>query len=120
LQVRQWKCHDDIFYILDLGKFVTHGGVNVAFTCVWSLLGFVVPVLTLVYCNVHLVRALRESRRVRRLYVVNTDVVTSCGSRVTPTLVAIVCMYLLLITPSELLQFCYYTAKTRTCAFLVV
>jgi len=32
----------------------------------------------------------------------------------TPTLVAVVCMYLVLITPSELLQFYYYTVRPDT------
>ena len=73
-------------YILDLGTFVTHDRVNMAFNCVWSLLGFVLPVVTLIYCNVHLVAALRESRRMRRIYVVNSRVPTSCGSRPTECL----------------------------------
>jgi len=62
-----------------------------ALNCVWSLLGFVVPVVTLIYCNVHLVDALRESRRTRRLYVVNSrgGAPTACGNRVTPTFAAI-------------------------------
>jgi len=33
---------------------------------------------------------------------------------VTPTLVAVVCMYLVLITPSELLQFYYYAVRPET------
>jgi len=67
---------------------VVHDSVNMAFNCVWSVLGFVLPVITLIYCNVHLVGALRESRQMRRLYMVNSRVPTSCGNRVTPTLVA--------------------------------
>ena len=85
-----------------------------AFTYVWSLLGFALPVLTLIYCNVHMVRALRESYRMRRLYVFNARAATSCGSRVTATLVAVVCMYLVLITPSELLQFYYYVVRRES------
>lgn len=103
------ECKKEILYILDLGTFVLNGRIYMAFSYVWSLLGFVLPVITLIYCNVHLVRALRESCRMRRLYVVNARVSTSCGSRVTPTLVAVVCMHLVLISPSELLQFYYYT-----------
>jgi len=114
-QVREWECDNETVYILDLGRFVAHETLNMTFSYIWSLLGFVLPVLTLIYCNVHLVRALRESRRMRRRYVVNAArrvaPTSCCGSRVTPTLVAVVCMHLVLITPSELLQFFYYTVS---------
>ena len=36
------------------------------------------------------------------------------ADHVTPTLVAVVCMYLVLITPSELLQFYYYAVRPDT------
>jgi len=36
------------------------------------------------------------------------------ADQVTPTLVAVVCMYLVLITPSELLQFYYYAVRPDT------
>ena len=99
----------DVIFLLDQGPFVVNGQLKTAFTYVWALLGFLLPVLLLAYCNVHLVRALRESHNIRRLYHVSARV-TSCGSRVTPTLVAIVCMFLVLICPSELLHFYYYAA----------
>lgn len=120
LQVSELECENEIIYILDHGKFVLNGAVYMTFIYVWSLLGFVLPVLMLIYCNVHMVRALRESYRLRRLYAVSARVATSCGSRVTPTLVAIVCiyllvcMYLVLITPSELIQFFYYVVRRES------
>ena len=88
--------------------------MKIAFTYLWSVLGFLLPVITLAYCNIHLVRALRESRRIRRLYRCTTTRATSCGSRVTPTLVAVVCMYILLISPAELLQFYYYAVQQES------
>lgn len=90
--MREFECGEATVYILDLGQFVTRDRANTAFTYVWSLIGFVLPVLTLIYCNGHLLRALRESRRMRRMYVVNTRMPTTCGNRMTPTLVA-VCIY---------------------------
>ena len=98
----------DRFYVLDEGPFVTNVRLKMAFTYVWAVVGFFLPVVTLFYCNVHLIRALRESIRVRRLYRVSAKT-TSPGSRISPTLVAIVCMYIVLISPSEVLHFYYYT-----------
>lgn len=98
------------YYILDHGQFVMNGRLKVAFTYLWAIIGYLLPVLTLGYCNVHLVKALRESIRVRRLYRVNAKGLMS-GSRISPTLVAIIFMYILLISPSEILHFCYYAVS---------
>ena len=99
---------DNVTYILlDQGAFVADDRLKTAFTYVWATLGFFLPFLTLTYCNVHLIRALRESRRMRRFYRVSPKTATY-GSRITPTMVAIVCMFLVLVTPSEVLHFYYY------------
>ena len=110
-QVVELRCPSGVYYILDEGPFVVNDRLKTAFTYLWAIVGFFLPVATLVYCNVHLVRALRESHRMRRMYRVNNARATSCGSRVTPTLVAVVCMYLVLMTPAELLQFYYYAVR---------
>lgn len=108
------SCENQTFYILDSGTFVVHDTMKTAFTYIWSILGFLLPVVTLTYCNIHLVRALRESHRMRRQYQVTARAATSCGSRVTPTLVTVVCMYILLISPAELLQFYYYGVRQES------
>ncbi len=98
------------FYILMPGPFPTNQRLKQAFTYLWSITGFFLPLIVLAYCNVHLVKALRESSRIRQLYRVNANRATH-GSRITPTLVAIVCMFLVLVTPSEILHFYYYAVK---------
>ena len=101
------------YYITDRGYFVQHVTLHKAFTYLWSTLGFVVPVLLLAYCNVHLIAALRESRRVRRQYRVHVRV-PSPGVKITPTLVAIVCMFIVLVSPSEMLHFYYYSIEGKS------
>lgn len=98
------------YYILDHGQFVQNERLKMAFTYLWAIIGYVLPVLTLGYCNVHLIKALRESIRLRRLYRVNAKGLLS-GSRISPTLVAIIFMYIILISPSEILHFCYYAVN---------
>lgn len=100
----------DEIYLLDQGQFVLNGSLKMTFTYAWAIIGFFLPVLLLAYCNFHLIRALRESYRIRRLYRVSAKM-ASCGHRVTATLVAVVCMFLTLITPSEILHFYYYAVR---------
>lgn len=102
------------YYVLDQGYFAQQETLHKAFTYLWSLLGYVIPVAVLTYCNVHLITALRESRRVRRLYHVHVGRMASAsgpGVTITPTLVAIVCMLIALVSPAELVHFYYYAIE---------
>ncbi|ELU17853.1 hypothetical protein CAPTEDRAFT_212238 [Capitella teleta] len=108
--VAEIECYGQTVYILDEGVFITNLKLRMTFSYLWSVFGYFIPVLILAYCNVHLIKALRESNRMRRLYRVSPRG-PSAGSRITPTLVAIVCMFLLLVSPSEILQFFHYTVS---------
>lgn len=77
---------------------------KVVFQYFYNILGFLVPVILMIYCNVMIVMKLREARRMRREYV--------CAGRgegqpampdraLTYTLVIVVLMFLLLVSPSE-------------------
>ena len=103
---------DHRYFVLDEGPFVTDRTLKTTFTYLWAVLGFICPFTTLAYCNIYLIGALRESRRMRQFYRVSPKTATN-GSRITPTMVAIVCMFLVLVTPSEILQFYYYTINSN-------
>ena len=102
------KCPQQTVYILDQGVFALNLKLRMTFAYMWAIIGCFIPVVILAYCNVHLIKALRESNQMRRLYRVNPRSAET-GSRITPTLVAIVCMFLVLVSPSEILQFFHYT-----------
>jgi hypothetical protein len=97
-------------HLVDLGPFLKSVSLKVTFDYIWSILGFFIPISVLAYCNIHLIRALRESSRVRQLYRVHPRSTTH-GSRITPTLVAIVCLLLILVSPSEFLHFYFFAIK---------
>ena len=42
------------------------------FTYLWMILGVIIPVVILTYCNLHLIKALRESLKMRKLYRVHS------------------------------------------------
>ena len=99
------------YHILDHGQLVLNDRFKMALTYIWAILGFLLPVVTLSYCNFYLVKALRESLRTRRMYCVSpkSGQASKSGARISPTLIAIVFMYLILVSPSEILHFWYYT-----------
>ena len=87
-------------YIVDNGYFVKHQTFKLVFTYLWTVVGFFIPMCILIYCNIHLIGALRESMKLRKQYSTNSKA-TSTGSHITPTLVAVICQFVILMTPSE-------------------
>ena len=66
------------------------------------------PLMVLAYCNAYLVRALRMSAKMRREHTRGRDSASDSKNIVTLTLSAIVCLYVVLVTPAELLNFTKY------------
>lgn len=71
---------------------------------IYFTLGIFLPLMALAFCNFCLVRALRESSRIRKRYRVPAAHVDS-NYRITSILVTIVIMYILLVSPAEILLF---------------
>ena len=103
------------YYVIDNGPFLhpSNSSYKIAFDYIWSIIGFFIPITVLAYCNIHLIRALKESSRVRQLYRVHPRSTTH-GSRITPTLVAIVCLLIVLVSPSEFLNFYFFAIEENS------
>ncbi len=73
---------------------------------IWSYftIGILIPLLSLCFCNIRLVRALNESIRIRRQYRVPVAHLDS-NHRISSILVAIVILYLVLVSPAEVFLF---------------
>ncbi len=97
-------CPQESYIFLELGVFVNNTKLRLAFQYLWFILGFVVPVCILAFCNIQLIRALRASARMRQECRVHGGR-QQPGSRITPTLIAIVLMFIFLMTPSEIINF---------------
>jgi len=98
---------------------------EVVYDVVWAVVCLFIPLLILVVCNVCLVRAIRQSRQLQRLCRANfrlattttttqcrgdgqdvsDDTVNSAGQRqrMTPTLVALIVVFIVCVSPSALL-----------------
>ena len=97
-------CPRDTYIFTDSGPFLLDAKLNITFQYIWFILGFVVPVCILAFCNIQLIRALRASARMRQECRVHGGR-QQPGNRITPTLVAIVLMFIFLMTPSEIISF---------------
>ena len=97
-------CPRETYIFTDTGPFVSNKKLKVTFQYIWFIIGFVVPVCILAFCNIQLIRALRASARMRQECRVHGGR-QQPGNRITPTLVAIVLMFIFLMTPSEIINF---------------
>ena len=97
-------CPRETYYFIDTGIFLRIHSMNVAFKYLWFVTGFVVPLCILTFCNIHLVQALRASMRMRQEHRVHGGR-QQPGRSITPTLVAIILMFLFLVTPGEITHF---------------
>lgn len=68
-----------------------------------SVISIFIPLILLTVCNLCLIRALRQSTKMQRRYRVNNP--RDSSHRITPTLIAIVILFTILVTPSEVLTF---------------
>lgn len=74
------------------------------FMWVYFTLSICVPQTTLAFCNICLVKTLWNSAKLRKLYRVPSAHVDS-NYRITSILVTIVVMYIILVSPAEILRF---------------
>ena len=91
---------------LDHGALYKHPQMHIAFMYIWHVLGFIIPVIIMLFCNIQLVRALRRSRRLRAEHGTCTQpAAVRHEMSLTATLVLIVLLFFILVSPSEVLHF---------------
>lgn len=102
--------------MLDMGLLISHyKKYNDVCVYLWMVIGYFLPVVALIFCNGCLIRDLRQSAELRR--VSSTTATTSStargaqtrsrdfNSKITLTLVVLIIMYIVLMSPSEIVQF---------------
>ena len=74
------------------------------------ILSVIIPLLLLTFCNVNLIRALRKSRNLQKRHsslhqCSHQSKTTESTHRITLTLVVIIAMFVILVTPAEITNF---------------
>ena len=103
----QCPTHKFSVYFIKAGPFITNRKLREAFSNIYTFVGYVIPMVILSYCNFHLIKTLRESVRTRHVYRVHERNNRNCN-KITPTLIAVIFMFLFLCSPAEVLSFCFY------------
>ena len=110
------------YYLLDIGYMDVNKPGGMTFQWLKVIFGVFIPAALLVFCNCSLVMALKRSYRMRkRCYVKET--VSSSRNRVTLTLVTIVTSFIILVFPSEVMDFfivCIKLDVRKTEIFLLI
>lgn len=102
--VKEMIVDNTTYYYIDVGAFARNEALQTGFTYAWALIGYLVPVATLIYCNSCLIRALRQSHKLRRQASVRSDS-SMRHMRITLTLIVLILMFILLVSPSEIIHF---------------
>ena len=71
------------------------------------IFGYTIPFIVLLTCNVILAVRLFQADKERQRLTTDRRIRTNIGNRITPTLMSIIIAYLLLMTPSEILDFIF-------------
>lgn len=94
-------CH---VYHKGLGTLYENKTFTFYYYLCWSVVAVFLPLVVLAICNVCLVRALRQSSRMQMTHRANRPK-DAAGRTITPTLVALVLMFIVLVVPSGLIGF---------------
>ena len=92
-------------YYRERGLLKTSEVVNTLYMWIYFVIAILFPLILLCYCNAYLIRALRESAKMRRQYQTAKTPSIDSTHRITLTLVIIVIMYILLVSPAEIMNF---------------
>lgn len=105
-------------YLVDIGPMDERTTYGQSFLWVRVCYALFIPTVLLTFCNLSLVRTLRQSVKMRRAMRVQ-DSASKNSFRITLLLVVLVLMFILLVFPSEIMDFCtknvrMNAAKTET------
>ena len=116
------KGNGEVYFLIDIGYFAPNDTPGKIFQWVRAVYGIFIPAVVLGFCNLSLILALRQSQKMRRTYRVQ-DSAFKNSSRITLLLVVLVVMFIILVFPSELMDFFAENIKqdvVKTETFLVV
>lgn len=92
-------------YFINSGYLKKRPQLEYAYMCCYSVVGILVPLILLAFCNVNLIRALRHSMQMREQYKNSKTPSKDSKHHITLTLIIIVIAYFLLLLPSEIINF---------------
>ncbi len=114
-KITDFKMDGHVYYLIDIGDFALNSRKGYVFLWCRAVAGIFSPALLLIYCNCSLIMALRRSKTIRNEGMVRSSVSRS-HNRITRLLVVIVLLFILLVFPAELMDFCQAVLVTHPSA----
>ena len=103
--IQKISCPDgSIRYFKISGSLEKHPTLKQSYIWLYFTFGICLPLMILAFCNICLVKALWSSAKLRKRYRVPAAHIDA-NYRITSILVTIVVMYILLVSPAEILRF---------------
>ena len=103
------ECQPSNYVKLDTGNLFTKPNFVYIHKLLWAIIGNFIPLLLLLYCNIRLVKALHESQKLRLLHSRDNAGCLSAHRRINITLIAIIILFFILVAPSEITKFIYFS-----------
>ena len=111
-----------MYYLIDIGDFALNSKRGYIFLWIRAIVGIISPALLLIYCNSLLIIALRKSKLLRNEGRVR-PFISRNHSKITRLLVVIVLLFIFLVFPAEIMDFCLaliMTNPNKTHVFILV
>ena len=90
------------------GALHIHPNAEFIYQWIYFVVGIIMPLIAVAYCNIYFIRALQSSRNLRRQHSSHGQEKTSSSSNVPSILtltLSIIVLYLLLVIPAEIIMF---------------
>ncbi len=94
----------DVQYLMDIGYFDQRKTSGLVFNWLHIIFGIFIPMVIVTFCNTSLIQALRRSYKMRKQYHVQ-ETTPNTSNRITLTLVIIIMAFVILVVPSEAMDF---------------
>ena len=121
-KITDFEIDGHVYYLIDIGDFALNSRKGYIFLWFRAFVGIISPALLLLYCNSSLILALRRSKSIRREGRVRPSVSRN-HNRITRLLVVIVILFIVLVFPAEMMDFCLaliVTDPNKTHVFIMI
>ncbi|XP_061166448.1 FMRFamide receptor-like [Saccostrea echinata] len=98
-------CIEKGYTIVQPSSLFMEPSVQYTVKLLWAVFGNFIPLSILLFCNIQLIRALRQSRQLRLLHSRDDTSCLSAHRRINITLVTIIIFFFILVAPSEITKF---------------
>uniref|UniRef100_K1R9A0 G-protein coupled receptors family 1 profile domain-containing protein n=1 Tax=Magallana gigas TaxID=29159 RepID=K1R9A0_MAGGI len=111
---------DEDYTKIHLSSLFSNSSFKYTQKLLWAVFGNFVPLSILLYCNLQLIRALRQSRQLRLRHSRDDTSCLSAHRRINITLVTIIIFFIILVAPSEITKFIMLLNKDEGFSYVVV